>query len=300
MVHRPLSSPPAAGAAALARLAARWAPYGPPVIVFNKSHSGSRLLARLLLSHGVFLGAERNETEDAYGLLDLVRPLVEGYYPDYARLIQEGDPGLEALADAALAHHVSAMPPGSRWGWKLCETLYALPVFRRIFPGAWFIHLIRDGRDVAFSDHVAPEQPFWRKVYFDTDRIYRWDGRKLGQRAYRRCPHVYNARHWVNSVTVARHYGAMIGENYVQIRYEDLVLRPHETATSVFARLGIAPDLARIDAFAATLDRAPVGKHRQMPRRFRAEAEAVLRPTLESFGYGVGEAPPFWPRIWRR
>ena len=36
---------------------------------------------------------------------------------------------------------------------------------------ARYIHLIRDGRDVAFSDHHAPDKAFWRKVYFNTDRI---------------------------------------------------------------------------------------------------------------------------------
>src|SRR5262245_8175273 len=89
----------AAGRLVLDRLQQKWASYGPPIIVFNKSHSGSRLLARLLLGHGVFLGAERNESEDAFDLMGFVRPMVERHYPDYAKLMREGDPELGSLAD---------------------------------------------------------------------------------------------------------------------------------------------------------------------------------------------------------
>ena len=35
--------------------------YGSPVIVFNKSHSGSRMLAQLLDGAGIAMGAHLNE-----------------------------------------------------------------------------------------------------------------------------------------------------------------------------------------------------------------------------------------------
>jgi hypothetical protein len=288
------------GATAMERVGAGLRRFGPPIIVFNKSHSGSRLLAKLLLGHGVFLGGERNGSEDAFGILDLVRPLVERHYPTYAGLWREDDAEMAHLAEKVFERHLRGIPPGARWGWKLCETLYILPVLWRIFPDARFVHLIRDGRDVAFSDHVAPAEPFWRKVYFDTDRIERWNGRKLNQRAYRRASHIYNARHWVNSVTVARHYGAMTGGNYIEVRYEDLVLQPRQTAGKLLSDLGVTLDGAFMDRFVAAIDTRPVGKHEREPRRARSEAEAVLRPTLEAFGFGLREGPPYWPRFLRR
>ena len=277
------------GSATLARLAHRWSAFGPPIILFNKSHSGSRLLTRLMLASGVHMGSDRNESEDATGIMNLVRPLVERHYPDFAGLMRNGDPALEPLVDSVLTAHLRTCPPGGRWGWKLCETLYIVPVLQRIFPGAHFVHLLRDGRDVAFCDHTAPNEAFWRKVYFDTDNISRWEGRPLTHKSYRRTPHVFNARHWVNSVTVARHFGAMLGENYIEIRFEDLVLAPRDTARRLLLNLGLAVDEATIEGFAATVDQGVVGKFRHMPRRLRAESEAVLRPTLEAFGYGLDE-----------
>ena len=282
----------------LQRSAERWAPHGPPVIVFNKSHSGSRVLARLLREAGVFMGDDRNESEDSADFLRLIEPLVERWYPDYGRLLREGDEDLSPLIDSVIAHHLAPCPPGARWGWKLCETLYILPVLIRLFPDAWYVHLIRDGRDVAFSNHVAPVTPFWRKVYFDTADIAAWRGLPLTHRSYERAPHVFNAQHWVNSVRVARHYGAMIGPRYVEVRYEDLVRDPGATGQRLLEILGIAASEDRLRAFAASVGREKVGKHRAQSRRRQIQALEVLRPTLAAFGY---DDDPETPQSgWRR
>ena len=135
-----------------------------------------------------------------------------------------GPAGLAALVRAAFDRHLAGYRPqaGRGWGWKLCETLYAMPLFDFLFPRARIIHLLRDGRDVAWCNHVAPEQAFWRKVYFNTDRIRSWQGRSLSNAAYERRPHLYNALHWRNSVETGRAFGAMLRERYCEIRYEDL------------------------------------------------------------------------------
>jgi hypothetical protein len=285
------------GTATLARLAERWSVYGPPIIVFNKSHSGSRVLARLLMAGGVFMGSDRNESEDSADVLRLIHFLVNRHYPAYWNLLRAGDPDLEALVDSVFQYHLGSYAPGGRWGWKLCETLYILPILHRIFPDAFYVHLIRDGRDVAFSDHVAPVEPFWRKVYFDTDDIRIWEDRKLTHRSYRDTPHIFNARHWVNSVTVARHYGATLGARYFEVRYEDLACNPLETARRLFADLQIEPDWPAVEAFAGSVNTSAVGKHRLRKRRQRREALRVLRPTLEAVGYGdEGDALPPWRR----
>ena len=47
-----------------------------PVVAFNKSHSGSRLLAALLAGQGMFMGGVLNESNDALPLVPMMEYLV--------------------------------------------------------------------------------------------------------------------------------------------------------------------------------------------------------------------------------
>lgn len=263
----------------------------PPVIIFCKSHSGSRLLARLVMAGGVWLGDRRNASEDSPDLMRLVEPLVERHFPDFSRLFSQGDEEISALARAVLTAHLRGRPDGAPWGWKLCETGFALPLLLRIFPQARFVHLLRDGRDVAFCDHVAPESAFWKKVFFGTDGIRRWNGLRLSYHSYLRRPHVFNAQHWVNSVTVGRRHGALAGAHYHEIRYEDIVADPVGAVTGLFDRLRLPMDEDGLRAAALRVHAESLGKHRAMPARQVREALRVLGPTLGAFGYADGPAP---------
>ena len=100
-----------------------------------------------------------------------VEHLIEFHYPDYQRLFGEGDPQLFASLIPAIEAHLKDCPPGMRWGWKLSETGYALPLFARLFPEAWFIHLVRDGRDLAFSHFRAPDDAILRKAHFGDEGV---------------------------------------------------------------------------------------------------------------------------------
>src|SRR3712207_3302876 len=72
--------------AALASVRDELRPLGAPVIVFNKSHSGSRLLAEVIAEAGLFMGAHQNDSNDSWDVLKLVEHLVLRYYPDYSPL----------------------------------------------------------------------------------------------------------------------------------------------------------------------------------------------------------------------
>lgn len=270
------------GVRQLERAARLLAPLGPPVIVFNASHSGSRLLALMLGRLGVFMGSNLNDSEDSLDLFDLVKYLVEAHAPDYSRLFAEGDPTLTARVEAAIGSHLANRAPSQPWGWKLCETGHALPVISRLFPSARCIHLLRDGRDVAFSPFVAPKARFWRKIYFNDDQIDSWRGLRMTQRAYRAHGHLFNAARWVNSVTLGRTHGAMLGERYLEMRYEQLVADPQGELARLAEFLGMPP----VGFDAGEVRAQSVGKWRRQRPRQIAEAMAVLEPTLGAFGYG--------------
>jgi hypothetical protein len=265
----------------------------PPVVIFNKSHSGSRLLVQLLQDSGVFMGSQLNESGDALALLDLLRHLVVEYYPDYAPLWQTGfeDPRLAAFIAAAFPAHLAGCPESGPWGWKLCETTYILPVIDALFPGARYIHLIRDGRDVAFSDHRAPHAPFWKKVYFNTGSIERWGRLSMTKAAYQRRSHVYNALHWVNSVQVGRTCGSMLRQRYLEVRYENLCRQFPQQARRILDFLGLPADPGVIHSLAGEVRLASIGKYKRQPAWKIKEVLEVAKPLLLSLGY-LQEDPP--------
>ncbi|MBY0278405.1 sulfotransferase [Candidatus Binatia bacterium] len=278
-----------------------WLP--PPVVVFNKSHSGSRLLAELLDAAGVFMGAELNASRDALPVLEIVEALVRRYYPDYAPLWDpdhEPDPALVPLIRAALARHLAGRAAGSGapWGWKLCETVYALPVIDALFPGARFIHLVRDGRDVAFCDHKGPTDDFWRKIYFDSERMRTFRDMPLDPGWYRRRAHVFNAQHWLNSVRVGRAYGAMLRERCLEVRYEDLCRDFAATATRVLRFVRAPAGEEAIARIAPSVHDGSIGKHRARSRRAVAEVVAIEKPLLLSLGYLEVDPEPPRPSPW--
>ncbi len=256
-----------------------------PIVVFCKSHSGSRLLVRLLEASGVFMGAHQNLSGDSWDLLPIVRYLVIRYYPDYAGVLAGEDGMLEDMIEAALTRHLAGYDPaqGQRWGWKLCETTFILPVAARLFPNAQFIHLIRDGRDVAFSDHTGPTDGFWRKVFFDRANVRLWQGMSLTGASYRRRAHLFNAQHWVNSLRVGRDAAVALGERCLELRYEDLCQRPEQTIARLSAFLGIGP--AATARPAIHLD--SVGKFRRQPRGKVREVLLRIGPLQAELGYPV-------------
>jgi hypothetical protein len=261
----------------------------PPIVVFNKSHSGSRLLAKILAASGVFMGAHRNESEDSLDMLDLVEHLIREYYPDYTSLWRPAlaDPVLPDLIRDVVRRHLEGFDPAAqcRWGWKLCETTYIIPVVDFLFPGAKFIHLIRDGRDVAFCNHHAPSDAFWKKIYFDTPHIASWRGHQLTGHAYRKRCYVYNAQHWLNSVRVGRTYGAMLRERYLEVRYEDLCMNFAATVQRVLAFADVKCAESALAEVQKTVHTGSLHKYRSQPWRRVRQVLLIIKPELLRLGY---------------
>ena len=262
----------------------------PPVVIFNKSHSGSRMLAQLIERSGFFLGNNLNESYDSHDLSKLVHYVVERYYPDYARFWHgDGmhDTALAGLVGGVFRDHLAGFA-GQHWGWKLCETTYILPLIDYLFPCARYVHLVRDGRDVAFSNHVPPISAFWQKVYADAERLRRWRGIWYGWMArigYALDPVLYNAQHWVNSVTLGQRFGAMLRDRYLEVRYENLCLDFVSEADRVLRFVGAPNAPAAIAAMQSTIRTDAVGKYRRHNRLQVWRVRRYAKPLLISLGY---------------
>lgn len=83
-----------------------------------------------------------------------------------------------------------------RIGYKQPLDLYHMPLLAKIFPTARFVHIIRDGRDVALS-------------------LLKWNWGENNLYA--------GARYWAKAVNAGHLDGLTLGTRYFEVRYEDLI-----------------------------------------------------------------------------
>jgi Sulfotransferase family len=120
---------------------------------------------------------------------------------DFIRIVMDG---------VAQSQHVQ------RWAMYDPDNVLHIERLKRDIPNALFVHIIRDGRDIALSlKKMGGFTPMpWDRG--ETDSL------------------VATALYWEWMVDQGRARGRRFPADYVEIRYEDLVTKPHET----LARLG--------------------------------------------------------------
>lgn len=172
-----------------------------------------------------------------------------------------------------------------RWGLKLQRRIQDIGTYAAIWPQAHFIHIIRDGRDLAAS-HLKTV-PDW---------------------GYRTIAEAANG--WLESVTRPRQTAP--DGRYLEVRYEDLVARPRQTIGRMLEHLGLPWDEAVLhhaehkhalfdkpwghpaaQAAAKPLDTRRRGRYRQdlTPAEIE-EFERIAGKELQHLGYDLSMPDP--------
>ena len=166
-----------------------------------------------------------------------------------------------------------------RWTVWGPDNLLYIPEIKRQIPEALFLHVVRDGRDVALA--------LDRKEFI---RPFPWD------RNYRL---FVSALHWMWKVQTGRRYARALGPDYMEVRFEDLVLNSSETLERVGAFIGQTLDCERIrkvgaarrpnTSFTEELEAhnfAPVGRWKNMLSKDQiARLEDLTGELLVELGY---------------
>jgi hypothetical protein len=165
-----------------------------------------------------------------------------------------------------------------------------VPFLRAVFPEAKFVHVVRDGRDVARAlmvevggdDWAAVRPPGWRELLD-------------GATGYLRCALAWRE---VVETTLAD----LDGVGHVLVRFEDLMERSEETADRLYPSLGLTGDARSREVFAnaPAIARELPNAQRYTVRRWRAvaverpfelrAANLLIRDLLERLGYDA--SPP--------
>lgn len=187
------------------------------------------------------------------------------------------EPTLRELADL-IFDEFREREGRARWGDKTPPYCRIIPQLLEIYPDARIIHLIRDGRDVTKSFH---------------DRG--WHGRLLHE----------NTIEWLRATSdVQRHQGVLTDENFLEVRYEDLVLETEAVIGRICDFLGEETEEGMFRWEGTVADKIPERERhihkkllrkpqpsdierwkRELTRFETACVEAYIGPRLTEFGY---------------
>jgi hypothetical protein len=152
-----------------------------------------------------------------------------------------------------------------RWGDKTPEYNNHLPLLRRLFPDAQFVHIVRDGRDVDLSI---------RRIGFGPKNAYE------------------TASQWARTLRTIRSFaGQLPSDQYFELRYEDLTDRPAEMLAALADFLGIDDSAGELRDYirrriASDVKTDNLGKwRRELPARDVERFEAIAGPQLAHFDY---------------
>lgn len=249
----------------------------PPVVIGATGGSGTRAVHGLLVETGLFMGERLNGAGDAMDFepfLDrrINEILADKHGLDYRP--SDLDPRMHAAAVGDLreaAATYTADYRGGRWGWKNPRSMYVLPLIHELYPQLWFIHLIRDGRDMAFSGNQNQPRKHYASLFgrgpaVDGDpvaAIELWDAANRG------------AADWAERT---------LGERYIRIRFEDLCRDPLPVVEDLLRRLDL-PVEAAAAAAARVATPESVGRWRAQEPELAARVTEAGRDGLARFGY---------------
>lgn len=146
------------------------------------------------------------------------------------RALSRGAPLTYADACRLLYETAASAAQVSRWGDKTPAYVHHLPELARMFPTAVFVHIVRDGRDVAQS----LVQAGWHATIREA------------------------AERWRSSVSAARRAGTtMSAGRYVEISFEDLVEAPELTLRALCRDIGLTYTSAMLEFHRADGDDLP-------------------------------------------
>jgi hypothetical protein len=286
-----------------------------PVFVLGCPRSGTTLLYHLLLSSGQFADYRVesrvfSQVTPPFGSLKSIRNrtrLINAWLQsDYFQRsgLEAEDIRAKVLAECRnagdflriLMESIARNQGVERWAEKTPAHLLCIPQIKETIPDALIVHIIRDGRDVAAS--------MSRMQWGDA---FPWDKRHRL---------LVCGLYWQWLVRKGRRYGRMLGRDYLEVHYEELVQHPKETLATLgdFIHCDLNYDRIRQNAIGAVSKPntsfreevrsdtfSPIGRRTDFTDLEATRIEELLGPFLSELGYetGTSHAPDFtaW-RIW--
>ena len=212
-----------------------------PVFIVGMSRSGTTWVTDIFASHPAVCAVYESWLLSAHaGLGRLFEPPHdwEGERGSGVGRLLPRDELLDEVRGLASRLLARALEPHHRFlVEKSGSHAYAMPVISELFPSARFIHVLRDGRDVAVSVRAATKTwaPDWSRTF----------GKSITRAA----------QGWSAIVEAAREHGARLGpDRFLEVRYETVKADPHRSYARMFDFAGMPYDASLLDDVFARTD----------------------------------------------
>jgi hypothetical protein len=276
-----------------------------PVFVIGCGRSGTTLLYHMILSAGNF-AVYRTESnvinllEPRFGDLSVARnkrSLLKAWYESRLftlsgldrqeigeKVMSEVENGGDFLR--VIMGEMCRKQGVERWAECTPEHILHLARIKETIPDALIIHIIRDGRDSALS---TEKQGYIRRLPWD-----------------KKPPVMVCGLYWEWMVNTGRRDGKLLGDDYTEVRFEDLVGNPRETLARLSTFIQHDLDYDRIKAVGIGSVSEPntsfkPGLHQHFSpvqrwktsysREHLAMMENLIGGTLTELGYELGSEP---------
>lgn len=137
-----------------------------PVLLMGRGHSGTRVLSFACMHLGIQLGtsAATGDADDRTFTRTIKKIAARNLPPCTPDTVQGKD--LIRFQNAVSRYYKTIGSPQTFWGWKFPETYLIGAYVARTFPQARYIHMVRDGRDLAFKKHLTddPKRKLGKKL----------------------------------------------------------------------------------------------------------------------------------------
>jgi protein-tyrosine sulfotransferase len=217
-----------------------------PVFIISSGRSGTTLMRSMLVAGGkIAIPAEtqiihmlpvKYHTTRGLGWEDQVRLIIASFeshrnFPlwqvnlaeAYQRVLAlpENERSLARIINEVyFTYAAQAFPEAHVWGDQSPIHTFYLPYIKKVFPKARFMHLLRDGRDVVSSMVTRHGDDYLFEA------VLRW------KTSLRRISHFQTG---------------LAAEQYIEVRYENLVREPEPTLQTVCSFIGIDYDPVMLD-----------------------------------------------------
>jgi hypothetical protein len=251
-----------------------------PALIGATGGSGTRGLRLALIACGAHFGANVNEAGDAADLFPFYDQHINPTLALTRRLDYElaavpasvREPALAALRRGLVAYRAHIDADSGPWGIKGPRSMYMLPYFAAALDGFAFVHVLRDGRDMALSNNQGQVTRHYLALFGEAPKT---------------ADPLAAARLWCKAnMEAAAWCERHRPDRYFPLRFEDLCAEPRASLRRLLDFLGWPVDDEALDR-AAALIKPPgsIGRWRRLQPNQQVLLTTVAAEGLRRFGY---------------